>query len=155
MVALRGGFPRGLAGVARMVAADPAIDLDAVAAFAAQQLIHRHAERLALDVPHGLLDARDRTGQDGAAAVEARAVHLLERILDVRRASYDSFLVLYVVRGRGYCYLDSQRVELHTGSLVLLDCYLPHRYGYGSDSTFCTTFKRITGMTPLEYRNQR
>ncbi|MDD7175029.1 MAG: AraC family transcriptional regulator [Clostridiales bacterium] len=59
------------------------------------------------------------------------------------------------MRGRGYCYLDSQRVELHTGSLVLLDCYLPHRYGYGSDSTFCTTFKRITGMTPLEYRNQR
>ena len=138
------------------------------------------------------------------------------------------------MRGRGYCYLDSQRVELHTGSLVLLDCYLPHRYGtdsgweiywihfdgrmtrdyfeaivqsrrqiilprnayhavhaleriynmfhvdtrinearfylrttqlslkeisyrygYGSDLTFCTTFNRITGMTPLEYRNQR
>ena len=47
----------------------------------------------------------------------------------VRRPSYDSFLVLYVVRGRGYCYLDGQRVELGVGSLVLLDCYLPHRYG--------------------------
>ena len=50
----------------------------------------------------------------------------------VRRASYDSFLILYVVRGKGYCYLDSQRVELHVGSLVILDCYLPHRYGTDS-----------------------
>ena len=51
----------------------------------------------------------------------------------VRRPSYDSFLILYVVRGRGYCYIDDRRVELHVGSLVILDCYLPHRYGTDSD----------------------
>ena len=51
----------------------------------------------------------------------------------VRRSAYDSFLVLYVVRGKGYCYLDNQRMELHEGSLIILDCYLPHRYGTDSD----------------------
>lgn len=50
----------------------------------------------------------------------------------VRRASYDSFLILYVVRGKGYCYLDNQRAELYANSLVILDCYLPHRYGTDS-----------------------
>lgn len=47
----------------------------------------------------------------------------------VRRQAYDSFLILYVVRGSGYCYLDGQRCELREGSLVLIDCYQPHRYG--------------------------
>lgn len=51
----------------------------------------------------------------------------------VKRSSYDSFLILLVVRGKGYCYLENQRVELHAGALVILDCYLPHRYGTDSD----------------------
>ena len=51
----------------------------------------------------------------------------------VRRASYDSFLLLYVVRGRGYCYIDQQRIELRSGALVILDCYQPHRYGTDSE----------------------
>ena len=51
----------------------------------------------------------------------------------VRRASYDSFLLLYVVRGRGYCYIGQQRIELRSGALVILDCYQPHRYGTDSE----------------------
>lgn len=51
----------------------------------------------------------------------------------VKRPSYDSFLILYVVRGRGYCYIDQQRVELRAGALIILDCYKPHRYGTDSD----------------------
>ncbi len=48
---------------------------------------------------------------------------------NVKRPSYDSFLLLYVVHGKGYCYLDGRRVELNIGSLVILDCYQPHQYG--------------------------
>ena len=50
----------------------------------------------------------------------------------LRRAAYDSFLILYVVRGKGYCYMDRQRIELSSGALVILDCYQPHRYGTDS-----------------------
>ena len=61
----------------------------------------------------------------------------------VSRAAYDSFLILYVVRGKGYCYLDNRRVELHVGSLVILDCYLPQRYG--TDSSWEIYWIHFTG----------
>ena len=47
----------------------------------------------------------------------------------VRRASYDSFLVLYVVRGSGYCELNGVCTPLAAGSLALIDCYRMHSYG--------------------------
>ena len=49
--------------------------------------------------------------------------------------------------------INAARFYLRTTHLSLKE--IACRCGYGSDSTFCTTFKRITGMTPLEYRNQR
>ena len=49
--------------------------------------------------------------------------------------------------------INAARFYLRTTQLSLKE--ISDRCGYGSDSTFCTTFKRITGMTPLEYRNQR
>ena len=61
--------------VGRAVAADPAIDLHAVAHQAAEQFVHRHAQGLALDVPQRLVDAGDGAHQDRAAAIEAAAVH--------------------------------------------------------------------------------
>lgn len=47
----------------------------------------------------------------------------------VKRPAYDSFLLLYVMRGKGYCCLNRQWHELDAGTLVLLDCYQPHQYG--------------------------
>lgn len=47
----------------------------------------------------------------------------------VRRQSYNSFLLLYVVSGSGYVMLDGRNTAIGEGSLVLLDCYQPHSYG--------------------------
>ena len=75
-----------------MVAANPAVDLDLVANLAAQQLMNGNAQRLALDVPHGLLQTGDRARQDGAAAIEAAAVEHLEGVLDLRGVLADELL---------------------------------------------------------------
>lgn len=47
----------------------------------------------------------------------------------VRRAAYDSYLILYVVRGKGFCELENRRVTISAGSMVILDCHAPHCYG--------------------------
>jgi len=49
--------------------------------------------------------------------------------------------------------MNAARFYLRTTNLSLKE--ITYRCGYGSESTFCTMFKRITGMTPLEYRNQQ
>ena len=48
----------------------------------------------------------------------------------VRRASFDSHLLLYVRRGTAY-YVDGQgrRVTLGRNAFALIDCYQPHEYG--------------------------
>ena len=48
--------------------------------------------------------------------------------------------------------INAARFYLRTTDLSLKE--ITYRCGYGSESTFCTTFKRVAGMTPLEYRNQ-
>ena len=62
-----------------------AIHTHAVAHRAAQQIVHRHAQPLALDIPQRLVDADDRAGQDRPAAIEAAAIQRLPDILDLRR----------------------------------------------------------------------
>lgn len=47
----------------------------------------------------------------------------------VRRPSYDSYLILYVVRGKGFCELGGRRTPLPVGSMAILDCHAPHCYG--------------------------
>jgi len=47
----------------------------------------------------------------------------------VRRQSYNSFLLLYVVSGSGYMQLEGRNTPIGEGSLMLLDCYKPHCYG--------------------------
>lgn len=47
----------------------------------------------------------------------------------VMRRNYDSFLVLYVVSGRGYAEQGSVHCALHAGMFAMLDCYAPHSYG--------------------------
>ena len=63
------------------------VDADPVARRAAEQLVDRHAQRLALDVPQGHVDAAQGAGQDRPAAIEGVAVdglpvmHHLARVL--------------------------------------------------------------------------
>lgn len=48
---------------------------------------------------------------------------------EVDRGRYDSFLLIYVVAGRGYVYDGAQRLEVRAGEFVLVDCYQPQHYG--------------------------
>ena len=48
---------------------------------------------------------------------------------EVDRGRYDSFLLIYVVAGKGYVYDDAQRLEVSAGEFVLVDCYQPQHYG--------------------------
>ena len=65
------------------------IDADPVARRAAEQLVDRHAEGLALDVPERLVDAAQGAGQDRAAAVESMAVDRLPVVDDRPRVLAD------------------------------------------------------------------
>ena len=57
---------------------------------AAEQLPDRHAERLALDVPEGQVDAAHRVDADPApAAVDVGPVHLVPEILGLERVFAD------------------------------------------------------------------
>lgn len=47
----------------------------------------------------------------------------------VDRQRYDSYLLLYVVRGHGYC----GNFRLKAGDLTLVNCYQPHIYGTDED----------------------
>ncbi len=67
----------------------------------------------------------------------------------VQRQSYDSFLILHVLRGHGYCYLDGRRAELTEGSFLLLDCYRPHRYG--TESGWEILWIHFDGVLAREY----
>ncbi|MCY1368989.1 hypothetical protein D9M69_560030 [compost metagenome] len=92
--------PGRLRGVRRTVAADPGIGADTLAHRAAEQLMHRHAEVLALDVPEGLVDAGDGAHQHRAATVEAAAVHDVPQVLDVARVLADQIVGKLVDGGR-------------------------------------------------------
>ena len=50
------------------------------------------------------------------------------------RDSYDSFLLMYILKGTCFVTVDDQTMQATAGQLVLLDCYAPH--AYGTDSGF-------------------
>src|SRR5699024_2210207 len=52
---------------------------------ATEQLVHRRIERLALQVPQGVVDTGDGGAEHRPAAVEAGAGHLLPEVLDPGR----------------------------------------------------------------------
>ena len=92
--AQRDDFPRALGiGLRREILAGMAvaIEADGVAELAAEQLIDRHAEHLAGQIPQGDLDAgHSGDGRAGHRAVEeAGAAHLLEEHVDVERVFAD------------------------------------------------------------------
>ena len=47
----------------------------------------------------------------------------------VNRQSYNSFLVLHVLKGKGFVDQGGRHTLLGEGSVALLDCYKEHRYG--------------------------
>ena len=53
------------------------VDADAIARWPAQELVDRHPQRLALDIPERHVDPAQRAGQDGAASIERVAVNRL------------------------------------------------------------------------------
>src|ERR1043165_1583645 len=67
------------------------VDADAIADLAAEQVPHRRAKRLALDVPQRQVDAGDRAGADGArhSVTHDRRIHLLPEPLEVSRVFAD------------------------------------------------------------------
>ncbi len=66
-----------------------AVDADAVARRAAEQLVDRHAQRLALDVPERQVDAAESAGEDRTAAVEGVPVNRLPVVRDPPRILAD------------------------------------------------------------------
>ena len=81
--------PRASGGLDPLGAAGVGVDADPPPGRAAEQLVDRHAERLALDVPEGHVDAAQGAGQDRAAAVEGVAVDRLPVMDDLARVLAD------------------------------------------------------------------
>ena len=101
--AARDAVLRRLRDLARPVAADPGIDADAVAALAAEQLMHRHTQRLALDVPQRLVDAGERAHVHAAAAIEPAAIQHRPVILDLVRVLADQIVGQFLHLGGDSC----------------------------------------------------
>src|SRR6185503_801586 len=88
----RDGGPRRLGDTLdRRRVVEPAIGVvaDTVVRRAAEQLVDRDAERLALDVPERLVQPGDRRAEDRATAPEGCLVHLKPVALDPRRVLPD------------------------------------------------------------------
>ena len=78
-----------LDGLLGRASAGALVDLDAIAHRPAQHLVDRQPGSLARQIPHGMVDARERTGQDGAASVEGVLVDRLPMMHDPRRILAD------------------------------------------------------------------
>ncbi len=70
----------------------------------------------------------------------------------VERQSYDSFLLLYVVKGNGFLLRNGEKCLLSEGALALIDCYQPHQYGTkdGWEILWC----HFDGVLSREYFQQ-
>ena len=95
-----GGFEKGLR---RTLGAIPAIGVaeHAVAHLAAEQLMDRHAEALAQDVPAGDLDRRDHRAVDMAAVERDAVQHALGQRVDAARVLADGEMLELVHAGFG------------------------------------------------------
>jgi AraC-like DNA-binding protein len=67
----------------------------------------------------------------------------------VERKSYNSYLILHVLHGSGYAYLDGRRHELSQGHFVMIDCYQPHCYG--TDTQWTIECIHFVGAMAKEY----
>ena len=101
------------AHVGGAIAPGPGVHAHAVAYRAAQQLVHRHAQVTALEVPQRLVDAGDGAHQDRAAAVEAGAIEGVPQVLDAVRVLADQVVGKLMDGG------------LHGGGAALDDRFAP------------------------------
>ena len=53
----------------------------------------------------------------------------------LKRSSYDSFLLMYLVKGACQIYQNDQVLTATADQVVFLDCYCPHEYGFSTDSS--------------------
>lgn len=66
------------------------------------------------------------------------------------RDSYDSFLMMYILKGTCFVTVGSHTMQAMTGQLIFLDCYAPH--AYGTDSGFEALWIHFDGpMTRIFY----
>ena len=61
----------------------------------------------------------------------------------LQRESYDSFLLMYILKGTCFVTANNQTLQAAAGQLVLLDCYAPH--AYGTDSGFDALWLHFDG----------
>ncbi|MDC7248300.1 MAG: AraC family transcriptional regulator [Sphaerochaetaceae bacterium] len=47
----------------------------------------------------------------------------------VKRNTYHSYLLIYVLKGNGYVKEDDKNITISENSLTILDCNIPHEYG--------------------------
>lgn len=59
------------------------------------------------------------------------------------RDSYDSFLMMYILKGTCFVTVGSHTMQAMAGQLIFLDCYAPH--AYGTDSGFETLWIHFDG----------
>ena len=67
----------------------------------------------------------------------------------VKRDNYDSFLLLFVVRGEGFVESGERRIALSENDAALLDCYRRHRYG--TESGWEILWAHFDGVMAREY----
>ncbi len=59
-----------------------------------------------------------------------------DRHYRVKRKTYHSFLLIYVLKGKGYYKKEGKTLLLKENSLTLIDCNVPHEYGTNSGWKF-------------------
>ena len=55
----------------------------------------------------------------------------------LKRSSYNSFLLMYIEKGCCQVYHPEQIGQIRQDQLVLIDCYIPHEYGFPEESNVC------------------
>lgn len=55
---------------------------------------------------------------------------------EASRSSFDSYLLMYILRGEGYASTPEGSCSFREHQAVLIDCYKPHTYGASSDMEF-------------------
>ena len=67
----------------------------------------------------------------------------------LERDSYDSFLLMYILKGTCFVTVNGQTLQATSGQFVFLDCYAPH--AYGTDSGFEALWLHFDGPMARTY----
>lgn len=75
--------------------------------------------------------------------------YMCDKTYHVQRQRYNSFLIMYVVRGEGYIEEEGGKKPLKADSFAFLDCYQPH--GYGTDKGWEIYWLHFDGIMARRY----